>query len=65
MHFFVKTHLKNGDYINSVVVANSLYRAEKKAVIFWADEGEDVYYAESELFDTFEHGDITHYEIIE
>lgn len=65
MHFLVTTHLKSGDYINCVVWANSIYRAEKKAVLFWADEGEDVHYAEAELFDTFEHGDITDYEIIE
>lgn len=64
MHFFVNVETDDGDY-RCVVCASSEYYAERKAVRYYKDEGEEVHSAQAEMFNTFEHGDINDYEIIE
>lgn len=64
MHFYTTVETDDGDYY-CVVCASSEYYAERKAMRHYKEEGEEVFKASAEMFNTFEHGDINDYEIIE
>lgn len=64
MHFYVAVDTDSGTYY-CVACAGSEFYAEKKAMSHYREEGEEVYSAEAQMFNTYEHGDITDYEILE
>lgn len=63
MHFLVNVDTDNGTY-TCVAYASSEYYAEKKAMAHYRNDGEEVYHAAAEMFNSFEHGDLNDYDII-
>lgn len=63
MYFLVRVETDNGTY-NCVAVANSEFSAEHKATDYYRGDGEEVWHAQAEMFNSFEHGDINNYNIV-
>lgn len=63
MQFLVSVDTEDGTY-RCVVVASNEFYAEKKAMKFYEDDGAEVYGADAEMFNTFEHGDPSDYEVL-
>lgn len=64
MHFLCTVTVDGGEWYRCVASAGSEYYAAKKAKQFYKEQGEFVLDVETEMFNTFEHGDISDYEIV-
>lgn len=65
VHWLTEVEDQDGEWWRIVVYANSEREANLKAKQHYRDnEGMEVWDADSELFDTFRHGDLSDYEIL-
>lgn len=64
-HFYVSVETKEDGAYNCVVVAPNDNIAQWKAKKYYQQEGYTVVDTDIQLFNTFEHGDYSDYEVIE
>lgn len=64
IYFLVSVGTDSGTY-HCVARASNYGYAELKAMEFYTNEGMECFHAEAEMFNTFSHGDITNYDIVE
>lgn len=64
MYWLVDVDTDDGGY-RCVVYSSSEYYAEKKARMYYRDEGLEVYSADARMFNTFEDGDVRDYTIVD
>lgn len=64
MYWFCKVYVDGGEHYNCVAHATNEFAAAKAARFFYKDEGEIVVNVEAEMFNSFEHGDPSDYEIV-
>ncbi|CAB4134462.1 hypothetical protein UFOVP273_81 [uncultured Caudovirales phage] len=65
MWFLVTVEMQDGDSYRCVADASSTYYAEKAAIQHYKNDGHYVDNAEAEMFNTFEHGDISDYTVVD
>ena len=64
MHWYVKVFMEDGDWYACVAEAKTPRMAEYLACKHYRDDGHEVEFASAEIFNTFEHGDQSDYEIL-
>lgn len=64
MYWFCKVYVDGGEHYNCVANAGNEFWAAKNARKYYQEEGEFVVDVETEMFNTFEHGDPNDYEIV-